>query len=301
MQRAVFVQADVFTDSPFGGNPVVVILDAHGLSDAEMLAIARGMSFAETGFVVPATVPDADIRLRFYTPATEVPFSGHLMLGAAYVLMTQAGGPLERRARVLVQTELGVLPVDAEIQDGEVQRVTVTENPPSFEDRVEDVLPLAEALRLDPDHIIATGLTPQVVTTTLPTLIVAVASRDDVSGIALDRSGLAIACVDVGADVTAVYTQDTLRPENTVFVRVFAPLLGVDEDPATGSANAALAAYLVHYGGVPDAPTVRVTAEQGYTVGRPSLVQVDVSHDGDGLRVRVGGRVARAAEGVIYF
>lgn len=301
MQSAAFVQADVFSDSPFGGNPVVVILDAQGMSDAEMLAIARGMSFAETGFIVPPTVDGADVRLRFFPPATEVPFSGHLMLGAAYVLMTQSGGPLELHARILVQTELGVFPVNAEIQGGEVRRVTVTENPPGFGDSVEDILPLAKALRLDPSHITATGLTPQVVTTTLPTLVVPVASRDAVSSIALDRSALAIACVDVGADVTAVYTLDTLRPESTVFVRVFAPLLGVDEDPATGSANAALAAYLVRFGVVPNAPTVRVTAEQGYAVGRPSLILVDVTQDGETLQVQVGGRVARAAEGVIYF
>lgn len=131
--------------------------------------------------------------------------------------------------------------------------------------------------------------------------MVPVASRDDVSGIALNRSALAIACVEVGADVTAVYTLDTLRPENTVFVRVFAPLLGIDEDPASGSANAALAAYLVRYGIVPDAPTMRITAEQGYAVGRPSLILIDVSREGESLQVRVGGRVARAAEGVIYF
>jgi len=301
MQCAAFVQADVFSDSPFGGNPVVVILDAHDMRDAEMLAIARGMSFAETGFIVPPSVDGADVRLRFFTPATEVPFSGHLMLGAAYVLMTQPGGPLEFRPRVLVQTELGILPVDAEIQGSDVRRVTVTENPPGFGDSVEDPLPLAEALRLDPAHITVTGLTPQVVTTTLPTLVVPVASRDDVSGIALNRSALAIACVEVGADVTAVYTLDTLRPENTVFVRVFAPLLGIDEDPASGSANAALAAYLVRYGIVPDAPTMRITAEQGYAVGRPSLILIDVSREGESLQVRVGGRVARAAEGVIYF
>ena len=301
MQCAAFVQADVFSDSPFGGNPVVVILDAHDMRDAEMLAIARGLSFAETGFIVPPSVDGADVRLRFFTPATEVPFSGHLMLGAAYVLMTQPGGPLEFRPRVLVQTELGILPVDAEIQGSDVRRVTVTENPPGFGDSVEDPLPLAEALRLDPAHITVTGLTPQVVTTTLPTLVVPVASRDDVSGIALNRSALAIACVEVGADVTAVYTLDTLRPENTVFVRVFAPLLGIDEDPASGSANAALAAYLVRYGIVPDAPTMRITAEQGYAVGRPSLILIDVSREGESLQVRVGGRVARAAEGVIYF
>lgn len=301
MHRAGFVQADVFTDSPFGGNPVVVILDAHDLSDAEMLSMARGMSFAETGFVLPPTMDRADLRLRFFTPATEVPFSGHLMLGAAYVLMTQTGGPLEGRPRVLAQTDLGVLPVHAEIVDGQVVGVTVTENPPIFGEDLPDIAPVAHALGLRPNRLKATGLLPQVITTSLPTLVVPLPSRQDVSSITVDRTALGTVCVTAAADVIAVYTRETLQPENTVYVRVFAPILGVDEDPATGSANAALAAYLVRHRALAATPTARVRAEQGYTVGRPSLIVTDVTQEGGVWQVRVGGRVARAAEGVIYY
>ncbi|MFN8484935.1 MAG: PhzF family phenazine biosynthesis protein [Anaerolineae bacterium] len=296
MRRAPFVQADVFSDSPFGGNPVVVITDAGAMTTDDMLAVAQGMSFAETGFVLPATSTEANWRLRAFTPATEVPFSGHLILGAAYVLMTQADPPPRR---VVVETDVGYLPVDADIADGHVSRVVVTERPPSFGKTIAAIGELADALGLPADRIGSEGLAPQVVDAGLPTLIVPTPSRDDVGRVAPD--GLAAVCERLGVSVVNVFTRETLKPEHTVYVRVFAPLLGVPEDPATGSANAALAAYLVRHGAVPAAPRARISAEQGYAVGRPSLIVVDALARGDDLELRVGGRVARAAEGVIYY
>lgn len=296
MRRAPFVQADVFSDSPFGGNPVVVITDARAMTADDMLAVARGMTFAETGFVLPATTSEADWRLRAFTPATEVPFSGHLILGAAYVLMTQGDAP---RRRVVVETDVGYLPVDADIADSHIAGVVVTERAPTFGRTFTEIGALADALGLPPDAIGSHGLAPQIVDAGLPTLIVPTSSRDEVGRVA--PAGLAALCERAGVSVVNVFTRETLRPEHTVYVRVFAPLLGVPEDPATGSANAALAAYLVRHGEVSAAPRARVSAEQGYTVGRPSLIVVDVLARGADLELRVGGRVARAAEGVIYY
>ncbi len=296
MRRAPFVQADVFSDSPFGGNPVVVITDASEMTTDDMLAIARGMNFAETGFVLPATTSEANWRLRAFTPVTEVPFSGHLTLGAAYVLMTEAEAP---PPRVVVETDVGYLPVDADVEDGSINRVVVTERAPRFGKIVTAVEDLADALGLAVGHIGADGLAPQIVDAGLPTLMIPIASREDVGHVT--PSALDTLCARVGASVVNVFTRETLKPEHTAYVRVFAPLLGVPEDPATGSANAALAAYLVHHGAVPASPSARVSAEQGYTVGRPSLIVVDVRARGDDLELRVGGRVARAAEGVIYY
>ena len=296
MRRAPFVQADVFSDSPFGGNPVVVITDAGDMTADDMFAIARGMNFAETGFVLPATTSEASWRLRAFTPATEVPFSGHLTLGAAYVLMTQAETPPRR---VVVETDVGYLPVDADIEDSGVSRVVVTERAPRFGKVVTDMGELADALGLPAERIGADGLAPQVVDAGLPTLIIPITSREDVGHVT--PSALDALCERVGASVVNIFTRETLKPEHTVYVRVFAPLLGVPEDPATGTANAALAAYLVRHGVVPTAPSARIAAEQGYAVGRPSLIVVDVLARGEDLELRVGGRVARAAEGVVYY
>lgn len=301
MRRAHFVQADVFSNSPFGGNPVVVILDADGMADDDMQAIARGMNFAETGFILTPTTLDADVRIRFFTPSTEAPFSGHLTLGTGYVVLTQIGGSLEHRQRIVAETSLGLLPVDAEREKGKVSRVVVTEKSPVFGPTVTPLAGLAEALGTPVDRIGWQGLAPQVVTTSLPTLIVPMPSRADVGAINLDTDTLAAVCGEVEATVVTVFTRETLNPDNTVYVRVFAPLLGIQEDSASGSANAALAAYLVQHRAIPGAPPARISAEQGYMVGRPSLILVDVTAQGQTLQVRVGGRVTRAAEGVIYY
>lgn len=301
MRRVNFVQADVFSASPFGGNPVVVVLDADSLTDDEMQAIAAGMNFAETGFVLAPTTPEANARIRFFTPSTEVPFSGHLILGTAYVLMTQAGGPLEGQPRLLTETGLGLLPADAEVEAGKVTRVVVTEKPPVFMSPCADVAELAAALGVRTERLTQQGLPPQVVTTSLPTLIVPLPTRAEVGAVSIDAEALTHVCQTLEATAVAVFTRETLDPSHSVYVRVFAPLIGVNEDPASGSSNAALAAYLAHHGQLPDGPTARVSAEQGYTVGRPSLVLVDVETNGDVLQVRVGGHVARAAEGAIYY
>lgn len=301
MRRANFVQADVFSASPFGGSPVVVIIDAEGMTDDEMQAIASGMNFAETGFVLPPTTTQADLGIRFFTPATEVPFSGHLLLGAAFATVTQPGGRLEGRPRLIAETGLGLLPVDAEWEGGRVSRVVVTERPPTFGPLLADVALLAHALRLPADRLGVPGLPPQTVTTSLPTLVVPIPTRAELGTISLDRDSLCEVCERSETSVVALFTRETLNPRHTVYVRVFAPLLGIDEDPATGSANAALAAYLVHHGALTDAPPARVSAEQGYVVGHPSLIVVDVTAHGGNLQVRVGGHVARAAEGAIYY
>ena len=301
MRRAPFVQADVFSASPFGGNPVVVITDAREMSEADMAAVAAGMNFAETGFVLPPTLASADIWVRFFTPATEVPFSGHLALGAAHALLTHPGGPFESRARLVMETAVGRLPVDAEFEAERLTRVSVTERPPVFGPALSDVAGLAEALGLDAGRLGASGLPPQIVTTSLPTLAVPLPTRADVGDLTPDAESLNAVCQACGATVVAVFTRDTLRPDDTLYVRVFAPLLGVPEDAATGSANAALGAYLVHHGALAGAPPARIRAEQGYTLGRPSLVQVDVVAGAGGLEVHVGGHVAQAAEGIIYY
>jgi trans-2,3-dihydro-3-hydroxyanthranilate isomerase len=269
------------------------------------------MNFAETGFVLEPTKPEADARVRFFTPSTEVPFSGHLTLGTAYALMTRIGGTLEGRTRLMTETGLGLLPADAEIENGKVTRVVVTEKPPVFGPACADMDALAAALGVAPARLSQGGLQPQVVTTSLPTLIVPLPSRAEVGAVSFDAEALTQVCHQMEAMAVTVFTRETLDPSHTVYVRVFAPLIGVIEDPASGSANAALAAYLAHHDALPrqtngggtgsNGLIARLSAEQGYTVGRPSLVLVDVHAQGDTLQVRVGGHVARAAEGAIYY
>jgi len=305
LHKVRFVQVDVFSDSPFGGNPVVVVPRAEGISEEQMQTIAQGL-FAETAFVLPPTDPRADVRVQFFTPTTRVPFSGHPTLGTAYVLADEGEVELEEPVtRIHEELEIGVLPIDLHVERGEITKVVMTGKSPSFHAALEEISELAEALTLDEEEITATGLPPQVVSTGLPALMVPVRSLAAVQGIRcdvpLDTPRLNALCERVGAQAVMVFTFETLERSSTVHVRLFAPLLGVEEDPATGSASGALGAYLVQHRAIPTQPITRLCTEQGYEIGRPCTVHVEVDTRGEGLEIRVGGQVVKSVEGYIYY
>ena len=308
MREYRFIQVDVFTDTPFGGNPLAVFPEAEGLTTEEMQRLAREMNLSETTFVLPPQAPGADFKVRIFTPATELPFAGHPVVGTHWVLAHL--GRVELREPVtLVHLELGVgvLPADLHVVGGRVERVVMTQGRPTFHAVLEDVTDLATGLGLPPEAIVETGLPVQVVSTGLPQMMVPVRSLAEVQGLdpgRLDTAALARACKATGArDCVMVFTLETERPETTVHVRLFAPALGVPEDPATGSANGALGAYLVHHRVVPlTGPTVHIVSEQGAELGRPSTLYVEVDHtDGEVVAVRVGGQVVEVAEGAVRF
>ena len=304
MREYGFLQVDVFTDTPFGGNPLAVFPDAEDLTDGEMQQLAREMNLSETTFVLPSDAPGADFRVRIFTPAKEVPFAGHPVVGTHWALAHLGRVALEEPVtRVRFELGVGVLPADLHVSGGEVERVVMTQDKPSFHAVLKDVEELARGLGLAPEAILETGLPVQVVSTGLPQMMVPVRSLAEVQ--ALDAAELNVAalnraCRRVGTECVMVFTRETERPEATVHVRMFAPLLGVPEDPATGSANGALGAYLVHHRAVPlTAPTTQIVSAQGAEMGRPSTVYVAVDHDEAGISaVRVGGAVVLVIEGV---
>lgn len=302
MRKVHFIQADVFSDSPFGGNPVVVVPDARGMTADEMQALVRGMSFAETAFVVPPSLPGAAFALRCFTPTTEVAYSGHQLLGATFVMAGRGPLPLaDDRSQVLVQIGDDVVPVTlGHGPDGRILRVAALDQPAQFVRVVDDFSTTAAALSTDPLEILHTGLPLQVVQTGLSCLIVPMRSLRAVRAVLPMRQALDAALQDVGAVCALVFTTETLAARNDVHVRVFAPPLGIDEDPATGSANGALAAYLWRHG-VKSAPHARLRCEQGSEIGRPSVVEIEVDAVAQPIAILVGGRVARSVEGSVFF
>jgi trans-2,3-dihydro-3-hydroxyanthranilate isomerase len=201
---------------------------------------------------------------------------------------------------------VGVLPADLEVADGRVQRVVITNDEPKFMRVVEDVTELAEGLGIPPEAITETGLPVQVASTGIPSLVVPIRSLENVQE--MDPSKLNVAalmsvCKPLGTDTVLVFTMETERPEATVHVRLFAPALGVPEDPATGSANGTLGAYLVHHQAVPISEgTNHFISEQGAEMDRPSTLHLLVDWSGgDVTKVRVGGQVAPVAEGTVRF
>ncbi len=301
-----FYQADVFTAQPFGGNPVAVFPDAQGLTDDQLQQIAREMNLSETVFVFPPSDPAAVVRLRIFTPTQEIPFAGHPVVGTFYVLarLGMLATP-EPVTRVVQECNIGLFPVELHARDGQVTRVVMTQPEPQFLGTVEgteDLYKVASALGLS-KHVISDTKWPiEVVSTGLPVMIVPVRTLTGVRSIRPDASAIMDVCDRFGANGMMVFTTVTVEPSATVHARMFAPSIGILEDPATGSASGALGAYLVQNGVVDVGPMTELLIEQGYEMERPSNILVRVESDDDAIQsVKVGGQVVMVVEGTLRY
>ena len=297
-----FYKADVFTDVPFGGNPVAVFPNAEDLTDQEFQQIAREMNLSETVFVLPPSDPEATAKLRIFTPTQEIPFAGHPILGTFYVLGKLGYFPLQEPiTRVKYECNIGVFPIQLYVLKSYIDRVVMSQPSPEFlgpiED-VEDLFEIAQALRVAKSAITSAKFPVEVVSTGLPVLIVPVRSLTAVKSISADHVAVTEVCRRLGANGILVYSTVTVEDWSTVHTRVFASPIGVVEDPATGSASGALGAYLVKNGVVEVAPTTEIIAEQGYEIDRPSRILIQVFSDDDIIQeIKVGGQVVMMAEG----
>ena len=301
-----FYQADVFTVQPFGGNPVAVFPNAQGLTDFELQQIAREMNLSETVFVLPPTDEAAVVRLRIFTPTQEIPFAGHPVLGTFYVL-AQLGliAATDGVTRVMQECNIGLFPVEIHAREGQITRVVMTQPKPLFlgsMDETEDLFHIAKALGLPKYQIVDTKAPVMVVSTGLPVVIVPVRALTAVRSIEPDASAIVDMCERFGTNGILVYTTMTVEDHATVHTRMFAPAIGILEDPATGSASGAMGAYLVHNGLVEVGPLTEIIIEQGYEIGRPSRILVQVESDDDAIQtVKVGGQVVMVVEGTLSF
>lgn len=301
-----FYQADVFTDLPFSGNPVAVVPDAQDLTDQELQQIAREMNLSETVFILPPTEPAAAVRIRILTPTQEIPFAGHPVLGAFYVLGQLKRLPLtEPVTHIVYECNIGVYPVELHVRDGEILRIIMSQPKPEFlgsVHTVEDLFEVAGALRLDKKLITATKLPVELVSTGLPVMIVPVRTLTAVRSIVPNPTTISDLCARYGVNGIMVFTTITVEALSAVHTRMFAPPIGVVEDPATGSASGALGAYLVKNGVVEVEPLTEIIAEQGYEIDRPSRIFIQVLSDDDAIQeVKVGGQAVMIIEGMLRF
>jgi len=274
-----FEIVDVFATEPYTGNQLAVVRDADGMRDDEMLSVAKEFGYSETTFVESE---GEEPRVRIFTPAEEVDFAGHPTLGTAAVLLGD-------RKEVTLDLNVGLVPVREE--DGVLW---MEQNAPEFGD-VRDVEAVAEVLGINTAEI--DDYPVQEVSTGLPAVIVPLETLDAVRRVSLDRDAYDDFVAESDAKLLHAFAPETYEEENDLNARMFAPYYDVPEDPATGSANGCLGAYLVEHGYF-DSRDVDVRAEQGYEVGRPSLVRVSARKSEDGsIDVRVGGKVEKVAEG----
>jgi trans-2,3-dihydro-3-hydroxyanthranilate isomerase len=289
-----FVLVDVFADRPLAGNPLAVVADAERLEEPVMRALAREFNQSETTFVLPPTRHGAIRRLRSFTPTgAEVVGAGHNALGAWWWLVTTGQVELDADGGAALAQEIGdrVLPVEVTGRGGRPEAIVMEQAPPEFGRTVTDREDLAAALGLEPDAL--DDVQAQVVSTGAAHLLVPVADRAAVDRVRPDAPRLAAALAKVGGQGCYVYCLDPVDPSAVAHARFFNPTVGIEEDPATGSAAGPLVSRLVAQGVVADGATVVV--EQGHAMGRPSRIRVQASEE----RVRIGGAAVVVAEGTL--
>jgi trans-2,3-dihydro-3-hydroxyanthranilate isomerase len=296
MQRR-YITVDVFTDRAFSGNPLAVVLDAGGLSTAQMQAIASEFNYAETTFVLPPRDPAHDAQVRIFTVKAEIPFAGHPNVGTAFVLARQATKP---PARLLFEEGAGLVPVEILQQDGKVAGAELT-----APQRLSKLTPLsaeqtAACVSLSTADIRTDRHPPLVVSVGLPFVVAELASRDALRRATPEAAAFARALPRDGSDALYLYTRDIPPDEMPcdLQARMFYPgSSGLSEDPATGSATAAAAALLADLSGEQNAE-LSLRVGQGFDMGRPSLLLTRVRKEkGAVASAHVGGRCVQMMEG----
>ena len=294
-RRLAFRTLDVFTDERFRGNPLAVVLDAGGLDTPEMQAIAREFNLSETVFVTGVDAAAARADVRIFTPKAELPFAGHPTVGTALLLAREGLGLTQGTGRHLVLAEgAGDVPVAIELADGRAIRARFTAPGEAVIEEPVDAAPVAAALGLDAADL--TGIAPRSAGFGVMFLMVELTSLDALARASVNLPTAALC--DAGLE-NGVYLFTRATPDGTIRARMFAPLHGIAEDPATGSAAAALAALLA---GVDPAPTLdgswRIV--QGVEMGRRSVIDITATmRDGAINAVTVAGGAVSVSEGWI--
>jgi trans-2,3-dihydro-3-hydroxyanthranilate isomerase len=296
MQRR-YVTIDVFTDRAFGGNPLAVVLDAGGLSTGQMQAVAREFNYSETTFVLPPADPAHTAEVRIFTPVTELPFAGHPNVGTALVLAARAPTPPDR---VVFEEKAGLVSLEIRFSSGAPASAELTAPRLLARGRDADPAEIAAAVGLTAAEVATARHKPTVASVGLAFVFVELASRAALAAVRPDPGRLAALPAAFGSDSVFVYTADAADAECDLHARMFVPFGGVVEDPATGSAAAALVALHASLVPAPEAE-VMLRIAQGEDMGRPSLLAARaVRRGGAVVSAHVGGAGVEMMQGTFF-
>ncbi len=287
-----FYLLDVFAEGRYSGNQLAVFRNAAHMREEDMLRLAGEVHFSETAFIMSDKAEDGSYAVRVFTPVEEIPFSGHAVLGAAYVLQSELLGP----ACTKMSVDLPCVRVNVEFtyRYTSVDSVWMTHLPPEYGQMVEmDVA--AAVLGLSVSEI-ADGLPVIQVSTGMPFLMIPLRSRSALSRARIVPEKYELLKSTLGVRALYPFTTETYDAANRFSVRMFAPDYGIPEDAATGAGGGCLAAYVLDYI-APDAAETTFSIEQGYEMGRPSLLFARASRLSHGIRIDVGARVLMVAQG----
>lgn len=291
MKNLSFYFVDVFAEEKYAGNQLAVVRNARGLSASQMQRIANEMHFSETAFILSDEKRNGGYEVRIFTPASEVPFAGHPTLGTAYVIKHSVSD--EITDEVVLNLKVGQIPVVFKREKRNEETLWMKQIRPTF-GKTLDAAKVSAMLDLSVQEI-DSRYPIQEVSTGLPFVIVPLKTLDAVKRVRIDKDEHLKLARRTQTEIL-VFSPETYRKENNLNVRVFVDLYGIPEDPATGSANGCLAAYLSRYKYFGD-DAVDVRVEQGCEIGRPSLLYLKAQKRQGEIQVSVGGKVVMVAQG----
>ncbi|MBN1884138.1 MAG: PhzF family phenazine biosynthesis protein [Candidatus Krumholzibacteriota bacterium] len=314
MQQLRIKQVDAFTTKPFGGNPAGVITEADSLSIDMMQEISGSMNLSETAYVSMPDGPDALYRVRFFTPESEVDLSGHSMIAVTWALVEEGRVPLSPGVtRVAIETNVGLMPVDihftpadlfdrndfdpermvdvrTEQAEGVLDRIMILQPVRAWRGSDVPVAEIAAILGIEESEITRTGLPLEIVSTGLDQLMVPIAHKETVLSMHPDLIKLALMNKRYGIHTNHIFSLDAWHDDRVSYARHFAPVVGLWEDPATGTAAAGLGTYLLRHGAITVGSMIMEQGNDADSLAR-ILVEIDdgAAKAGD---VRIGGLAA---------
>lgn len=292
MEDTFFYIVDVFAEEKYAGNELAVVRRAGSLSDLAMQKIAREINFSETTFIIKDEENRGGFDVRIFTPKEELPFAGHPTLGTAFVIQQEiVQAPVKE---VVLNLKVGPIPVTFTYRGDAPDVLWMKQIKPRF-GTVMKASALAPVIGLEPDEI-ERKFPVQEVSTGVPFIIVPLKTLRSVKRSRINPEKYLSLIKGMEAKSILVFSPETYSAQNDLNVRVFADYYGVPEDPATGSANGCLAGYLAkqRYFGTPQ---VNIRVEQGYEIGRPSLLLLNAEEKAGEIGIFVGGKVILVARG----
>lgn len=292
MPTPIFYILDVFAEKKYAGNQLAVFRNAGHLSKQEMQQLAKEMNYSETTFIISEEQINGGFDVRIFTPEHEIPFAGHPTLGTAFLIQQEI--IKQQVERVNLNLAVGQIPVTFSYKNQKLDLLWMKQNNPVFGDTHEknlftDLLSIQES---DFDETFPI----QEVSTGLPCFIVPLKTLEAVKKAQIDRNKFFNFIQKTDSKMVLIFCPETYSPNNHLNVRFFADYYGVPEDPATGSANGNLAGYLAkhkYFG----SNEVNIKVEQGYEIGRPSLLYHKSKDIGGNVEVNIGGNVIMTAKG----
>ncbi|NRT80198.1 PhzF family isomerase [Clostridium beijerinckii] len=281
-------QVDSFTKEKFTGNPAGVISNADGLTDYEMQKIARELNNSETAFIFSSNSNEYDVQVRFFTPISEVPICGHATIAAHYVRAIE--NELET-SRIYHKTGAGILPVDI-IKENNDYKIIMTQGKIEFGEIIDGINKeeLLKALKIKESDLLD-DYKIQIVSTGHSKVMIGIKSIETLNTLQPDYSTLSKLSEVIKCNGYYIFTTDSKESDILIHGRMFAPSIGINEDPVTGNANGPLGAYLVHHNLVNhNNSSFRFKAKQGEAINRPGVIEVEVKiEDNEPIEAKVSG------------